>query len=590
MQRRLAAILAADVVGYSRLMEADEEGTLLRLKVIEAEVIEPALEGRRGRIVKRIGDGYLLEFESVVDSLEAAWEWQEALGARAAPLLPEEAIRFRIGINLGDVIVMDDGDIFGEGVNIAARLEECGDPGGICLSGQAYDQVRNKLPDALTFRFLGHHRMKNITDPVPIYKSGEGAQRAESTTPSEDKTERSRPAVAVLPFINLSGEPEQEYFADGLTEDIISALSAWRYFPVVSRHSAFHYKEKFDDLQATARALKARYLLEGSVRRAGERVRVSVQLIDASADQQLWAERFDRVLNDIFDVQDEVTARIAATLAPELERAEAERTTAKHPDSFNAWDYYQRGAHLLFEFTKAGNKEARRMFEKAIEAEAGYSKAYTGIAYSHHRDLFWNYAPDRREASEKFLAAAQKAVALDDTDSSAHLVLGYAYIWMGNYDLAVAEEERAVSLHPANAFARVALGEALDLSGHPDDAVPHIIKGLELNFEDPRVHTFIGALARAYLNGRQYEEAVRWGRKALERRPDYPQAQLYLASALGHLGRDREAADLLARCERSLPGFALAYRNEADSDHFLAGLRRAGWTGRVDAVGILTKT
>ena len=309
----------------------------------------------------------------------------------------------------------------------------------------------------------------------------------------------------------------------------------------------------------------------------------------ASTDLHLWAERFDRQLKDIFQLQDEITYRIAATVAPELEKVEAKRISTKHPHNLDAWDYYQRGASLLFEFSKQGNDQARKMFLAAIEMDLRYSKAHTGLAYSYHRDLFWNYADDRLQWIEWFLQAARNAVKHDDTDSSAHLVLGYAYMWDRQYDLAIAAEQRAVTLHPGNAFAHVALGEALDLSGDPRQAIPHMQAGIEMNENDPRIHTFIGALARTWINARDYQQGEYWARKALERRDDYPQAQFYLAASLGHQGRIDEGEAVLKICHHLLPGWALAYKHERDNEHFLEGLRKAGWSGSITDRGDLTR-
>jgi len=575
MERRLAAILAADLAGYAGLVDKDETGTLARLKALRQEVIEPLVATHNGRIVKVMGDGFLVEFQSVLNAVECAIAWQTDTLA--------DDMRFRIGINLGDVI-HEDGDIFGDGVNVAARLEGLAAPGGICVSASVYDTVKNKLPLAVTD--LGPRKVKNIAAAVHVYTIDPGAAAA---AVSETPVDSGRPAVAVLPFANLSGDPEQDYFSDGLTEDIITSLAAWHYFPVISRNSSFVFRGQAVDVKRVARELGARYVLEGSVRKGGERLRITAQLIDAETDHHIWAERYDRSLEDMFALQDEIAQRIAATLAPELEKAEGRRAESKHPDSFDAWDCYQRGAALLFRFTKDGNEEARRMFAAAIDREPGYSKAFTGLAYSYHRDLFWNLVDDRATWIARFHDAARRAVDLDDRDSSAHQVLGYANLWKGDYDLAIAEERRAVALHPGNAFAHESLGEVLDLSGRSEEAIPHSRLGCELNQQDPRVHTFIGAVARVYLNARRYREAEDWARRALERRADYPPAQLYLASTLGHQDRTEEARVVLEGCERLLPGFATIYKNPADTEHFLDGLRRAGWAGRITASGALSK-
>lgn len=574
MERRLAAILAADVVGYTRLMGADETETLRRFTKLRQQVVEPLIADHHGRVVKLMGDGLLVEFASVVDALTCAVAWQDGVAEREAVVDEDRRFNFRIGINLGDVIVEGD-DIHGDGVNIATRLEGRAEPGGICISGDAYRQVRGKLE--VDFEDLGEHDLKNVAEPVHVYRVAVGHSGIIVASASRQPPAlRDKPSIAVLPFTNMSGDPEQEFFSDGLTEDIISALSAWHYFPVVSRGTSFLFKGRSVDSRTAAEELGVRYVLEGSVRKSGNRIRISVQLNDAVADSQVWAERFDRNLEDIFELQDEITHRVAAVVAPELEKAEAKRVLSAPPASFGAWEAVQRGVALLHDFTKGSNARARDMFQRAIELDPNYSKAYTGLAYSYHRDIFWNYADDPASSVERFLDAAKRAVILDDTDSSAHLVLGYAYLWASQYDLAEAHGRRAVELNQGNAFAHVALGEAIDLAGRPLEAVSFVQKGIDLNLRDPRVHTFIGALARVYLNARDYEQAASTARWALERRADYPQANAYLISALGHLGLTDEAHAAFTRCPRILPGFATAYRDPEDIEHYLDGLRKAG--------------
>jgi adenylate cyclase len=574
MERRLAAILSADVVGYSRLMGEDEAGTLDALKAIRKELVAPEIAGHKGRIVKLMGDGLLAEFASVVEAVECAVAIQTSMPNRNAGTPPGREIMLRIGINLGDVII-EGRDIYGDGVNVAARLEGLAEPGGICLSDTVYQNVKAKLD--LAFEDLGNRQVKNIAEPVHAYRIALRGQKAPSGTLADRRSQLpDKPSIVVLPFTNLSGDPEQEFFSDGLTEDIISALSAWHYFPVVSRGTSFLFKGQSIDARKAAQELGVRYVLEGSVRKSGNRMRISVQLSDAVADAQVWAEKFDRNLEDIFELQDEITHRVAAVVAPELEKAEARRVLDKTPASFGAWEAVQRGVALLQEFSKDANARARDMFRRAITLDPSYSKAYTGLAYSYHRDIFWSYADDPTACTEHFLDAAKSAVQLDDTDSSAHLVLGYAYTWAAQYDLAEAHERRAVELNPGNAFAHVALGEVIDLSGRPSEATPFIRKGIDLNLRDPRVHTFIGALARVYLNARNYEQAASTARWALERRADYPQANAYLISALGHLGLTDEAHAAFTRCPRILPGFATAYCDPVDIEHFLEGLRKAG--------------
>ncbi|MEM7025843.1 MAG: adenylate/guanylate cyclase domain-containing protein [Pseudomonadota bacterium] len=365
MERRLAAILAADVVGYTRLMGDDEAGTLTRLTDIRQQLIEPLVSQHSGRIVKLMGDGLLVEFASVVDALNCALAWQRGLSEWEAGKDEKGRLQFRIGLNLGDVIV-EDSDLYGDGFNIAARLEGRADPGGICLSDDAYRQVRGKVD--VDFEDLGEQGLKNVAEPIRIYRiaiessDALGPAEPEPTTP----TPTDKPSIAVLPFKNLSRDPEQEYFADGVSEDIIAALSRNRWLLVIARNSTFTYKGEAVDVKQVGQQLGVSYVLDGSVRKVGDRIRISAQLIEAAPGKQIWAERFDRVLEDIFAVQDEVTAAIVAAIAPELGKAEQQRATSKPSERLSAWDVYQRGMWHLYKRTRDDLREARSLFETAL--------------------------------------------------------------------------------------------------------------------------------------------------------------------------------------------------------------------------------
>ncbi len=360
VQRRLAAILAADVVGYSRLMGEDEEGTLSRLKTLRRELFYPKTKQYGGRIFKTTGDGAFVEFNSAVAAVKSASDIQEAIAERNAEVSEDQKILLRIGISLGDVIV-EGSDLYGNGVNVASRMEGLAEPGGICVSGNVHEHIGRSLD--VNFEDLGEQTVKNIDQPVRCYRvyPETAVQKPDSALTLPDK-----PSIAVLPFENMSDDPEQEYFADGLTEDIITALSLWRSFPVIARNSCFAYKGQSPDVRKVAEELGARYVIEGSVRKGGSRVRISVQVIDATTGHHVWAERFDRELEDIFALQDEITQRIAATVEPELGRFEQRRSATKHPTSLDAWDYCQRGMYLLYKFTKEDIAAAREMFMRAI--------------------------------------------------------------------------------------------------------------------------------------------------------------------------------------------------------------------------------
>ena len=579
VERKLAAILVADVAGYSRLMGDDEVGTRARFNAHLNELIEPAIASRRGRIVKTMGDGLLVEFASVVDAVQCAVEIQKSMVERNADEPNDRRIVFRIGVNLGDVIIEGD-DIHGDGVNVAARLEGVAEPGGICISGTVHESVRNKLD--VVFVDLGEQSVKNIADPVRVFRADLDEVRRETDASAEADAIFRRPAVAVLPLRNLSGDPDQEYFADGLTEDIITALSLWRSFPVIARNSTFSYKGQSPDIRRVGEELGARFVIEGSVQKAGNRIRVTVQLIDAETGHHVWAERFDRELDDIFALQDEITQRVAATVEPELGRFEQKRLAAKHPTSLDAWDYCQRGMYLLYKFTKEDIEEARDVFLRAIELDPTYSQTHTGLAYSHHLDILHAYSDSRKNSIEQLMKHARQGVALDDTDSYAHVIMSFAYRWAGQHDLAIAEAERAIELNPNDAWAIGTLGNVLDLAGRPQDGIPYLKQHLRLNPRDVHIHFMMTILARAYLNSRDYQSAEEWARRAINRDPNHARAHLVLASSLGHLGKSREASEVLDECNRVNPDFVSRwmqwreYRNDVDNDHILDGLRKAG--------------
>jgi adenylate cyclase len=579
VKRKLTTILAADVEGYTRLMRADEEATLKTLGEYR-EIIDGLIARHDGRVFSTGGDSVLVDFGSAVEAVRCAISCQEEFSGRNAELPDDRKLNFRIGVNVGDVMVQD-GDLFGDGVNVAARLEGLAEAGGVCISGSVFEQIKHKL--SLAFEDMGHQEVKNIAEPIHVYQI-KLEQRDRAVTPAPEKAESrmSRPALAVLPFANLSGDPEQEYFSDGLTEDIITALSAWRTFPVIARNSVFTYKGKTVKVQQVAEDLGARYVLEGSVRKGGNRVRITAQLVDASTGHHLWAEKFDRNLDDIFEVQDEITQHIVAIVEPELERVEQKRSATKKPTDLDAWDNYQRGMALLYQFTKEGNRQARNMFARATKLDPSYCQPIIGLAYSHQLDILMEYTDSREDSIDKLFEAAQQALALDDKDSMSHMMLCFACRWARKYDMAINEANKAVELNPSNTIAHVHLGNVLDLAGHPDEGISNMKKWFQFNPRDPRIHFLFSLLARAYLNARRYKDAVEWANKAIHHRPDYPRAHAVLAISLAHLGQQEEARAALDACERVRPGFAerwallRQYRNSADNEHILEGLRKAG--------------
>jgi len=380
VQRRLAAIMAVDVVGYSRLMREDEAGTLAQLKTLRKELLDPKVDEYGGRIVKTTGDGILVEFPSAVDAVQHAVDVQLAMERRGSDVPKDRRIEIRVGINVGDVIVEGD-DLFGDGINVASRLEGIALPGCTCISSSVYEQVRHKID--IAYEDLGEQSVKNIADPVHVYRIARGGAQPPSDALVSSEAMFRRPAVAVLPFENLSDDPGQEYFADGLTEDVITALSLGRSFPVIARNSTFAFKGKSPAIRKVGQELGAQYVIEGSVRKSGNRVRVTAQLINAETGHHVWAERYDRDLQDIFELQDDLTSKIAATTAPELERSEHRRAAEGRPRDLGTWDRVQQGMAQLYEFSKDGNERARETFNKALAIEPNYSRAHTGLAWTH---------------------------------------------------------------------------------------------------------------------------------------------------------------------------------------------------------------
>ncbi|MEM7224941.1 MAG: adenylate/guanylate cyclase domain-containing protein [Pseudomonadota bacterium] len=581
MERRLAAILAADLVGYSRLMGEDEAGTLARLKSIREAVLEPLIAQHHGRIFKLMGDGLLVEFASVVDAVTCAVACQEGVADHEAAQDSGAPLTFRMGINLGDVIVEGE-DIYGDGVNLAARLEPLAAPGGLCVSANVLEQVRNKLPYG--FRPLGHRSLKNIAQPVEVYSLELEDSAADHVPPVYPASmESQRPSIAVLPFKNLSGDPEQEYFADGVAEDIIGALSRNRWLLVIARNSSFAFKGEAADLKQVGEQLDVRYVLDGSVRKGGNRVRVSAQLIDASAGKQIWAERFDRVLEDIFAVQDEVTGAIVAAIAPELDKAEQQRATARPSDNLNAWDLYQRGMWALYQRTRGSLAEARRRFEAALDLDPNLGLAHAGLVDAYYYEVVLGLAESADENRDMALHAARRAVEIDPDDGLAHCAMGKARIMRKEHGLAVPDLQLAIELNPSIAWAHYGLGAASEFAGQAEPAIVHLNDAIRLSPRDQHMGSFLVRLAEAYLLKKDYQGAVTWARKALQQQGFQWSRYSALLAALGYLGKTDEAANALAECLAVRPDFSVSmvrgghlYTDATALEHYLEGLRLAG--------------
>ena len=482
VERKLTAILVADVAGYSRLMGDDEVGTRARFNAHLNELIEPAIANRRGRIVKTTGDGLLVEFTSVVDAVQCAVEIQKGMAERNANEPNDRRIEFRIGVNLGDVIIEDD-DIHGDGVNVAARLEGVAEPGGICISGTVHESVRNKLD--VVFVDLGEQSVKNIANPLRVFRADLDEVRRKTDASAEADAIFRRPAVAVLPFKNLSGDPDQEYFADGLTEDIITALSLWRSFPVIARNSSFAYKGQSPDIRLVGKELGARYVVEGSVRKSGNRVRITAQLIDALTGNHVWAERYDRELDDIFAVQDEITEAITGAVGPSFVAAESRRASRKQTKDLDCWDLSMRASWHAARLSRQEFLEAQRLFTLALERDPENSFAWSGLAIVHMQHAAGGWADDPALSHRKAIEAAQRAVAANDQDAYAYAALAWVRHFAKDNQAAMSACRNALRLNPNLASAEGFAGLIQSHLGNRAQALEHVDRAFRLSPLDP---------------------------------------------------------------------------------------------------------
>ena len=578
VERRLTAILAADIAAYSRLMGDDEEGTLAQLRKVRQEVTDPKVAAHRGRIVKTAGDALLAEFASIVDAVRCAVEIQREMGRRNADTPRERRIEFRIGINLSDIMV-EDNDIFGDGVNVAARLEALAEPGGICVSRVVRDQVRDRLD--VRFEDLGAQQVKNIARPVRVYRALTAGE-AKPPPAAAPRPLADRPSIAVLPFINVTGDSEQGYFVDGMTEDIITALSKWRWFLVISRNSTFDYHDRPVDLRKVRQDLGVHYVLDGSVRKAGQQVRITCQLLDAATGATIWAERYDRDLTDVFAVQDEITSRVVSAIEPALSRAESRRGSAKRSEEMGAWDHCQRGFWHLNKITGPDGAAAYDLFKTAVALDPGLAEAHLGLA----RALIvqWDFgsvedfAPLVREAR----ASALRAAELDSEDAYAQYVLAQISHWAGDAQAAIAYAGRAVELNGNFALGHLYLGVVLCLDGRDEEALKAIEIGLRLSPRDVRMSTWLATRARILYHLHRYAEAAEAAMAARRIQP-HAYGSLVLLASGAQLGRNDEKPKLLAELNAQPEGRAKIARWYLDrySDphargHMAEGLRKAG--------------
>ncbi|MBS0563339.1 MAG: adenylate/guanylate cyclase domain-containing protein [Proteobacteria bacterium] len=576
MEHRLAAVLAADMAGYSRLMELDETGTLARLRTHRIELIDPAIAKNEGHVIKTAGDGMLVEFPSVANAVRCAAEIQERMARRNADVPKDRQIQFRIGINLGDIIFQDD-DIFGDGVNIAARLEQMAETGGICVSAAVYEQVRERLD--IAFEDLGDQSLKNISRPVRVFRVvlEAPAGKVSGHAPAGARA-AVKPTVAVLPFANMSRDHEQEYFADGLTEDIITELSRRHELFVISRNSTFVYKGQPVNIREIARKLGAQYIVEGSVRRSGETLRITVQLIDSASDSHIWAEKYDRRLDDIFAVQDEMTTAIVATLPGRLEAAQQTQVARKVPASLAAYECVLAAKVLHHRSTRKDIDEAKRLIDRAIELDPEYAHAYAWRGCILGQTWVYGWCEDRDAVMAEVAANVEKAFSLDQDDADVQRLLAAICIAKDELPRARFHMERALDLNPNYDLVVVQMGELLTWLGNPEEGIDWIRKAMRLNPHHPE--RFWSHLGRAHFAARQYSEAV----EAFMRlsAPDHTH-HAFLAAACAGLG-DAAAATAHAAKVRALdpqfePAAFLAtmhYADPGDLRHLRDSLERAG--------------
>jgi len=576
VERRLAAILAADVVGYSRLMGNDEEGTLTALKSCRRELIDPKLAEHRGRIVKTTGDGALAEFGSAVDAVRCAVEIQRSMAERNAVISEDRRVEFRIGINVGDII-FDEGDIYGDGVNVAARLEALASPGAICLSENTYAQVKGKLP--INVSDMGVQQLKNIAHPVRVY-----SVQFEDAPTRQTLSLPDRPSIAVLPFQNMSGDPEQEYFADGMVEDIITNLSRIKWLFVIARNSSFTYKGRATDVKQVGRELGVRYVLEGSVRKAGNRVRITGQLVEASTGAHLWADRFDGAMEDVFELQDQVTSSVVAAIAPKLERAEIERSKRKPTNNLDAYDYYLRGIDNLYSQTQESTGEALRLFHKAIALDPEFASAYAMAAFCYSQRKAFGWVANRSQDIAEAAPLARRAVELtrDDALAIARAGMVLAYV-VEDFDSGALLLERARTLNPNLSAVWHASGWLKVWMGEPETAIEYLERFVRISPLDPLLHSVRSAIAFAHVFAGRFTEAVSYAEKALADNPNTHQALRATALSCAWAGRTEQAQKAISRLLEIDPTLRVSklvnitpLQRVQDIARYQEGMRKAG--------------
>jgi TolB-like protein len=580
VQRRLAAIFAADVVGYSRLMGEDEIGTLNALKELRVGLIDPAIREHRGRMVKVMGDGALVEFASVVDAVECAFGIQRAMADKNAGAPDGKQVVFRIGINLGDIII-EGRDIYGDGVNVAARLEGLAEPGGICISGTVFDQVKGKLD--LTFDDLGPQEVKNIAEPVRVYRipvEPNADTKLGAPTPDRELLHPDKPSVAVLPFDNLSNDPEQEYISDGFVEDLITDISKISGLHVISRNSSFAFKGQPINVKDIAGRLGVRNILEGSVRKMGSKLRINAQLIDAAVDGHIWAERYDGDMENIFEFQDAIREQIVSALEVSLTPTDMAQADRKPTHNVDAYDLFLKGRANIHRLTPEHMLEARKCLENAIEIDPHFADAHSYLSYCH----FYGYTgmhPGFDDNLDKAYELAKQGVALNDTSAFAFARLGWIQMWLHYYDQAIANFEKALTLTPNNAEVYAAFGDVLSFWGDPKRGLEMIEKAFSLETFSPPLWEFYAGLANYLL--RQYDEALTRLNQSVERAPKHLHSYTYLACTYVELDQLDNAREAIKSALENVPRFTVKwgakiypFRLDEDRNRVLGALRKAG--------------
>jgi len=573
VQRRLAAILAADVVGYSALMQRAEEATYAEFERLKREVIEPSLSSHDGRLIKTTGDGALAEFASPSAAVRCAVEIQESIA------LGRGSLKLRIGVNLGEVIVGADGDLFGDGINIAVRLEGTADPCGILISEKVYSEVDGKLD--VGFEDRGEQQLKNISKPVRAFAVRAGAhsplsERLSAAPPLPDK-----PSIAVLPFENMSGDPEQEYFADGMVEEIITALSRFKWLFVIARNSSFTFKGRAVDIKEVGRRLGVRYVLEGAVRKASGKVRITGQLIDAVTGAHIWADRFERDLTDVFALQDEVTVAVVSAIQPKLLQTEIAMAARRRSENLTAYDLFLRAMQQYYSITREGLIETLRLANRALDLDPRFSFAAALAALCHNQNVLLGYAADPEFERKEAIRLLRLAMSLDDGDpDTLALASGISAFMVGDCEGSVEMADRAVALNPNSFHAWSARGWVYRIAGLPEEAVRSFERAIRMSPIDPMLHhTFVG-MGGALIELGRFDDAIVAGKKAQRQNPSYSPAYRCLASAFAHLGRHAEAREAAASLLEADPAFTIsgwiARGGQSNAKLLIEGFRKAG--------------